>query len=75
MRTFSLFIHHKGSSTPGLQVEATDGMEPLIRIAREVLYESDSRGRVEVREEDRLVFILARDGLVWPEDAQAVARP
>lgn len=66
MRTFSFFIHTAGSSTPTLMFDVVGDEVPLQSLAERELRESPSRLAVEIREEDRLVFSLARNGTTWP---------
>jgi hypothetical protein len=66
MRTFSLLIHHAYSSTPTLMFEFASDEVPLRSLAEKALAASQSRLAVEIREEDRLVFSLDRNGATWP---------
>jgi len=62
MRTFSLYIHTTNSTTPSLAFETASDESAAQIVAARALAESPSRLRVEVREEDRLLFTLDRDG-------------
>jgi hypothetical protein len=66
MRTFSFFIHHTGSSTPTLMFDVVSDDVTLESLAERALRESPERLAVEIREEDRLVFSLDRNGATWP---------
>jgi hypothetical protein len=74
MRTYSLFIHHAGASTPTLMLEVVDDDVTLKSLAERALGESPSRLAVEIREEDRLVFSLDRNGVVWSRSARELKR-
>ena len=65
MRTFSFFIHTASSTVPMLFIEAATDELTVRRLARAALAESSSRLMVEVREEDRLLFTLDRNGASW----------
>ena len=66
MRTFSFFIHEAASKTPTLMFEFASDEVTLQSLAERALRESPNRLAVEIREEDRLVFSLDRDGATWP---------
>jgi len=61
MRTFSLHIHSSKSVTPSLAIETASDETAARVVAARALAESPTRLLVEVREEDRLLFTLARD--------------
>ncbi len=65
MRTFSLFIHHQGSTTPTLHMEVADSLDLVCALAKKALAESPHRTAVDVREDDRLMFSLDRKGAIW----------
>jgi hypothetical protein len=65
MRTFSFFIHTATSAVPMLLIEAATDDMTARRLARAALEESSNRLLVEVREEDRLLFTLDRNGASW----------
>ena len=62
MRTFSLYVHSAQSTTPLLAFELADDERTVEMMAERCLAESPTRLRVEVREDDRLLFTLDRDG-------------
>jgi hypothetical protein len=66
MRTFSIFVHHANSPTPSLMFEMASDEAMLRALAEKALAGSLDRVAVEVREEDRLVFSLDRNGAAWP---------
>ena len=66
MRTFSFFIHKAYSSTPSLVFEIASDEETVKRLAWQALAASVSSLAVEVRENDRLLFSLDRNGVSWP---------
>ena len=66
MRTFSFFIHHESCPTPTLMFEVVSDEVTLRSLAERALKESPARLAVEIREEDRLVFSLDRNGETWP---------
>ena len=63
MRVFSLFIHHRDSTTPTVHLEIASDLERVRVLAEQALAESPRRLAVEVREEDRLLFALTREGV------------
>jgi hypothetical protein len=65
MRTFSVFIHTTLSAVPSLMLEAATDEPTMQRLAEIALAESPSRLLVEVREEDRLLFSIERNGVAW----------
>lgn len=65
MRTFSLFIHHQNSVVPTMHMEVADDLGRVRALAEQALAESSHRLAVEVREDDRLVFSLDRNGVSW----------
>jgi hypothetical protein len=62
MRTFSLYVHSTQSETPWLAFELASDEDAVQTIAERCLAESPNRLLVEVREDDRLVFTLDREG-------------
>jgi hypothetical protein len=70
MHTYSFFIHHAGSSTPELMFEFASDQAVLRSLAERALAESGNCLAVEIREEDRLVFCLDRNGATWPVQRQ-----
>jgi hypothetical protein len=66
MRTFSVFVHHANSLTPSLMLEMASDEAMLRALAEKTLAGSLDRVAVEVRENDRLVFSVARDGAARP---------
>lgn len=66
MRTFSFFIHTAASSTPTLEFELAGDEVSLRCLAERALRELPHRLAVEIREDDRLVFSLDRNGTTWP---------
>ena len=66
MRTFSFFIHTTGSSTPTPEFELAADEVSLRCVAERALRESPHRLAIEIREDDRLVFSLDRNGTTWP---------
>jgi hypothetical protein len=66
MRTYSFFIHNAGSSPPTLMFEFASDEVKLRSLAEKALAESPHHLAVEIREEDRLVFSLDRNGATWP---------
>jgi hypothetical protein len=73
MRTYSFFIHHADSSTPTLMFETAGEEVSLRALAEKALGESPKRLAVEIREEDRLVFSLDRNGASWPVQRGAIS--
>lgn len=65
MRTFSFFIHTASSTVPALLIQSLTDEETARTLARTALAESSSRLMVEVREEDRLLFTMDRNGASW----------
>ncbi len=65
MRTFSLYIHSSRSATPTLAFEMASDEDTVQAMAEPALAESRDRLLVEVREEDRLLFTLDRDGSLF----------
>jgi len=65
MRTFSVFIHTTLSVVPSFMLEAATDEATMQRLAEIALAESPSRLLVEVREEDRLLFSIDRNGVAW----------
>jgi hypothetical protein len=74
MRAFSIFIHHASSSTPSLMLEVVSDWGILKAFAEKMLAESRDRIAVEIREDDRLVFILDRNGVTWTRPEFQTAR-
>jgi hypothetical protein len=66
MRTYSLFVHSAGSAPPTLMFEFTADEVKLRSLAERALAESPHHLAVEIREEERLVFSLDRNGASWP---------
>jgi hypothetical protein len=66
MRTFSFFIHNADSATPTLMFDVVSDEVTLKSLAEKALAESRSRLAVEIREADRLVYSLDRNGVTWP---------
>jgi len=62
MRTFSLYVHSAQSATPLLAFEFASDERAVQAIAERCLAESPNRVLVEVREDDRFLFTLDRDG-------------
>jgi hypothetical protein len=62
MRTFSMHIHSSASTIPSLAFETASDETAAQVVAARALAESPTRLLVEVREEDRLLFTLDRDG-------------
>jgi len=62
MRTFSLYVHSTQSATPWLAFELASDEMAVQMLAERFLAESPNRLMVEVREDDRLIFTLDRDG-------------
>jgi hypothetical protein len=65
MRTFSIFIHTADSTVPTLLIKAAADQKAIREFAKRELAESASCLVVEVREEDRLLFALDRNGVAW----------
>jgi len=65
MRTFSFFIHTMESTVPSLLFELSSDETTARSLAEEALAESSNRLLVEVREEDRLLFSIDRNGASW----------
>ena len=65
MRTFSLYIHSSKSATPTLALEIAPDEMTVQTMAERALAESRDLLLVEVREEDRLLFTLDRDGSLF----------
>jgi hypothetical protein len=65
MRTFTFFIHTASSVVPSLLVEAATDEDTARKLARAALTQSPARLMVEVREEDRLLFTVDRNGASW----------
>ena len=71
MRTYSFFVHTASSTVPSLLIEAATDPMTARRLAKAALAESTDRLMVEVREDDRLLFTLDRNGASWdhrPDD-------
>jgi hypothetical protein len=66
MRTFSIFVHHANSPTPSLMFEVACDQTALGPIAEKSLAGSLDWVAVEVRENDQLIFSVARDGAAGP---------
>jgi hypothetical protein len=62
MRTFSLYVHSTQSATPWLAFELASDEMAVQMLAERFLAESPNRLMVAVREDDRLIFTLDRDG-------------
>jgi len=73
MRTLSFFIHSSSSVVPTLLIEAVTDDFTARRLARAALAESANRLMVEVREEDRLLFTLDRNGASWVSQERSAA--
>lgn len=65
MRNFTFYIHTTLSVSPSLLCEVQSDEAGARFLARRVLAESVHRLLVEVREDDRLVFCLDRNGASW----------
>ena len=65
MRTFSLYFHSDQSTTPTLAFEIASDEATVRMMAERGLKESSHRLLVEVREADRLLFTLERDGSLY----------
>jgi hypothetical protein len=65
MRTFSLFVHNANSVVPTLSFEVVDDEACARSLAECTLAESPDRLLVEVREDDRLLFSVDRNGVSW----------
>ncbi len=62
MRIFSLYIHSSKSATPTLAFEIASDEKTVQTMVERALAESRDGLLAEVREEDRLLFTLDRDG-------------
>ena len=65
MRSFSFFAHETGCSAPTLMFEIACDESTLQGLARKALNESPSRLAIEVREAERLIFSIDRNGALW----------
>ena len=65
MRTYSFFVHTVSSTVPTLLIKAATDDMTARRLAKAALAESTERLMVEVREDDRLLFTLDRNGASW----------
>ncbi|HEY2660201.1 MAG TPA: hypothetical protein VGI79_10790 [Caulobacteraceae bacterium] len=65
MRAFSFFAHQTGCSSPTLMFEIACDEPTAHALARKALEESPSRLAIEIREENRLVFSVDRNGAEW----------
>ena len=65
MPIFSLFIHESGSIVPTLAFEVAGDYERVRALAAAALAASPDRLLVEVREADRLLFSIDRNGVTW----------
>ena len=65
MRTFSLFIHSAASIVPMLLIDVFDDEAGARELAERALAESPGRLLAEVRENDRLLFSVDRNGVTW----------
>jgi hypothetical protein len=75
MRTFSFFVHRVYASTPSLIFEIASDEETVKRLARQALAASASSLAVEIREEDKLLYSLDRNGVSWPAHRIAELAP
>jgi hypothetical protein len=66
MRTYRFLIHNAGSAPPTLMFEFASDEVTLQSLAEKALAQSPHHLAVEIREEDRLVFSLDRNGATWP---------
>jgi hypothetical protein len=66
MRTYSFFVHNAGSTPPTLLFECAGDEVKLRSLAEKALAESPHHLAVEIREAERLVFSLDRNGATWP---------
>jgi hypothetical protein len=62
---FSVFVHTMNSDVPTLLLELSSDEATARRLAVKALAESPRRLLVEVREDDRLIFSLDRNGVAW----------
>ncbi len=70
MRMFSLFVHTMTSEVPALRLELSSDLATARRLAVKALDEAPNRLLVEVREDDRLIFSLDRNGIAWTTPAE-----
>jgi hypothetical protein len=75
MRTFSFFLHTVKSSTPSLMFEISSDEETVKWLARQALAASASSLAVEIREQERLLYSLDRNGVSWPNHRGGVESP
>jgi hypothetical protein len=73
MRIFNVFIHTTLSAVPSLMMEAASDEPTMQRLAEIALAESPSRLLVEVREEDRLLFSIDRNGVSWRRHEERIS--
>jgi hypothetical protein len=66
MRTFSFFVHHAGCSTPTLMFEFASDAATMRSLAEKAFADSPSPLAIEIREDDRLVLSLDRNGETRP---------
>ena len=66
MRTYSFFIHSTGSAPPTLMFKFASDEVTMKSLAEKALAESPNHLAVEIREEERLIFSLDRNGATWP---------
>jgi hypothetical protein len=76
MRTFSFFIHTTNSLVPALLFELSSDEITARLLAEKALAESPDGLLVEVREDDKLLLSLDRNGVSWtnPESRLSKAK-
>jgi hypothetical protein len=66
MRLLSFFVHENGAAIPSLMFEIAADDDTLKTLALAALGADPNRVLVEVRDADRLLFCLHRNGVSWP---------
>jgi hypothetical protein len=76
LRTFSFFIHTTDSTVPALLFELLSDEGTVRSVAERALADSPECLLVEVREEDRLIFSIDRNGASWTRrESRTPGRP
>jgi hypothetical protein len=65
LRRFSFYIHTAQSLAPSFLFELQSDEAAVRSLAERALFESPNRLLVEVREDDRLLFSIDRNGASW----------
>ncbi len=75
MRVFSFFIHTSDSTVPTLLFELLSDEKRARLLAEKAFTDAPNRIAVEVREDDRLLFSLDRNGVSWRRRDASDPRP